>query len=447
MKLFASLAATAVASAAAHDYKICSGTTDGFGLTKVDLSPDPVPSYAELKVTFTGTPTHAFDAGSKATLTVKLLGIKLATLNFDACKDLGMKCPVPAGTEVTGTITQAPHSASPPRNERSPPSPPLTHSTRSYKIPSAVPAGLSADVELVLKDGAGASVTCVDVKAKLGSSKSSFKAVRGASYAMVDHRADFDTIFDREHVEYLYLTWAAEHAVETPQDPAEFVKRLNIFEANLKGIYRHNHNMGTTYKKAMNQFGHLTAEEFKANYLGFNRPAEPSAIPRNVFTYPSMRKQELADGVDWVAKGAVTVPKNQGSCGSCWSYSTTGAVEGAYQIKTGTLVSLSEQQLVSCDKTDSGCNGGLMDSAFDWIADNGLCTEDDYPYVQGSSTDVPACETTCTPVSGTGVASHKDVDKTEAALMAAVSGQPVSIAIEADQTAFQFYSSGAMTGK
>ena len=143
--LGAALAATATV-ASAHDYKICSGTADGFGLTAVELSPDPVPSFAELKVAFTGIPTHAFDAGSTAKLTVKLLGIKLATLDFDACKDLGMTCPVPAGKLVTGSIT--------------------------YKVPTAVPAGLSANVELVMTDGAGAAITCVDVKAKLGKAKS-----------------------------------------------------------------------------------------------------------------------------------------------------------------------------------------------------------------------------------------------------------------------------------
>merc|ERR1719408_1142551 len=88
----------------------------------------------------------------------------------------------------------------------------------------------------------------------------------------------------------------------------------------------------------------------------------------------------LADELNWVTKGAVTPVKNQGQCGSCWSFSTTGALEGAHFQATGNLVSLSEQQFVDCDtKLDQGCNGGLMDNAFEYAKTTKVMQEKDYP--------------------------------------------------------------------
>merc|ERR1712072_590679 len=106
----------------------------------------------------------------------------------------------------------------------------------------------------------------------------------------------------------------------------------------------------------------------------------------------------MGASVDWEAAGAVTPVKNQGNCGSCWSFSTTGSIEGAYQIKYGTLESFSEQNLVSCDNTDAGCNGGWMDDAFEWMKSNGgICTEADYPYTSGDTGQSGSCAQNCTP--------------------------------------------------
>lgn len=160
----------------------------------------------------------------------------------------------------------------------------------------------------------------------------------------------------------------------------------------------------------------------------------------------------LASSVNWVVKGAVTPVKDQGQCGSCWSFSTTGALEGAYAIKYGILKSFSEQQLVDCDTrgnggSDHGCNGGLMDNAFNWVGKNGgLCSESDYPYVSGTTKTAGTCKTSCSVIAGSSISRHVDVGKSDSALMTAVSQQPVSVAIEADQRDFQLYKSGVFTG-
>ena len=225
----------------------------------------------------------------------------------------------------------------------------------------------------------------------------------------------------------------------------EFVNRLEIYAANDQLINAHNAQANQTFTMAHNQFSHLTRAEFvELNNLGvrYNVPAKTGALHK-------ADRLNGATEVDWVSAGAVTPVKDQGSCGSCWSFSTTGALEGAIAIKNAKDASswtgLSEQQLVSCDTTDMGCSGGLMDTAFDWTASNGgLCSEDDYPYASGGGS-APACETGCSVYDDSAPTSHTDVDESEDALMSAVAQQPVSVAIEADQSTFQFYSSGVLT--
>lgn len=202
------------------------------------------------------------------------------------------------------------------------------------------------------------------------------------------------------------------------------------------------------YLLAHNQFSGMDEFDFiqyiiKNNY-GFNSD--------NRFTAGFNETVSLPAEVNWVTAGAVTPVKDQGQCGSCWSFSTTGALEGIYKISTGSLTSFSEQQLVDCDNfkhggKDRGCNGGLMDNAFSWISKNGgLCSESAYPYVSGNGQTTP-CQTTCSNVPKSKIQSFVDVDTTDNALMTAIAHQPVSIAIEADQKDFQLYSSGVFTGK
>jgi len=245
-------------------------------------------------------------------------------------------------------------------------------------------------------------------------------------------------LHSRGHYEQKFIDWAMEFEMDF-EDGAEFLERLEIFIENNDIIEKHNADPKNTFTLGHNRFSHMTNDEYQMKMLGATRP--PREEGREVNEFAGV---EVADAVDWVSGGAVTGVKDQGYCGSCWAFSTTGSMEGAYYLKNGNLKSFSEQQLTSCDTIDAGCNGGLMDSAFEWIASNGgICEESDYPYASGGGSS-GSCITDCTVVDGT-IPTYTDVASTDDALTAAIAQQPVSVAIQADQTAFQFYSSGVIT--
>ena len=230
----------------------------------------------------------------------------------------------------------------------------------------------------------------------------------------------------------------------------EFIQRLEIFIENVDQIEKHNADPKATYQLGLNQFSHMTLSEFQDYlHLGATRPPTLRRNPAALHTAPVDLKS-LPASVDWVAAGAVTPVKNQGNCGSCWSFSTTGSLEGAYYLKNKNLLSFSEQELVSCDSTDKGCNGGWMDDAFTWVQKNGgVTTESSYPYTSGTTGQSGSCvKSGYTNVAASAPSSYTDVTAGDVnALMSAVAQQPVSIAIQANQAAFQSYKSGVLTGK
>jgi cathepsin L len=223
----------------------------------------------------------------------------------------------------------------------------------------------------------------------------------------------------------------------------ELDKRFTIFGVNLRSILEHNLDPAQNFTMGINQFTDLTPEEFKEKYVG-GLKAKNAVYGCKPFS-SSASNAPLT--VDWRTKGAVSAVKDQGQCGSCWSFSATGAVEGAWAIVTGKLVDLSEQQLVDCATGviygSHGCSGGQMEGAFKYIVEHGQCLLAEYPYTSGVTKIEGQCQK-CTTVAH--VRSCSDVKPNDQiSLKAAVAQQPVAIAIEADTRYFQSYSSGVLT--
>jgi cathepsin L len=267
-----------------------------------------------------------------------------------------------------------------------------------------------------------------------------------AFLALAQSVLSFDTNkHPREYYEEKFVDFLAKFDIKA-KNGGHFIEMLKKFANNVDFIESHNRSpAGQRYKLGINQFAHMTFEEWGQHMRFGLAPAhEPAPL-----THQAVNGTSLSGSIDWTTKGAVTPVKDQGSCGSCWSFSATGAMEGAYQIKYGTLESFSEQNLVSCDTIDAGCNGGLMDNAFKWTKSNGgICTEDGYPYTSGTTKVDGTCnQSSCTKNTKVAPASYTDVKKnSDADFKSALDQQPVSVAIQANQPAFQFYTSGVMDG-
>jgi len=230
----------------------------------------------------------------------------------------------------------------------------------------------------------------------------------------------------------LYNKWKLDYKINV--GAAEDSVRFKIFSNNLAKIIQHNNKSGKSYRLGTNAFTHLTQEEFKATHLGFKVPKN---FRRNTTSLP---RKNLKTSVDW--RSQLNDIKDQGQCGSCWAFSAVGALEGVHSIKKGNLYNLAEQELVDCSTSygNEGCNGGLMDYAFQYAIDKkGLAAQTDYPYT--------AYDGDCQTVTARNapVTSFVDVTPNSAdALKAAINQHPISVAIEADTFTFQFYSGGVI---
>ncbi|KAK5823970.1 cysteine proteinase mucunain-like [Gossypium arboreum] len=247
-----------------------------------------------------------------------------------------------------------------------------------------------------------------------------------------------------DEVMAMYEDWLVKHG-KVYNGLGEKEKRFQIFKDNLRFIDEHNSEETHSFKLGLNQFADLTNEEYRFTYLGVKKPNKK--VSKRSDRYVQLLGQAaLPDSVDWRTKGAVAPVKDQGSCGSCWAFSTIAAVEGINKIITGDLIVLSEQELVDCDTSyNEGCNGGLMDYAFEFIIKNGgIDTEEDYPYSNHNG----RCDTYRKNAKVVSIEAYENVpENDEGALKKAVSNQPVSVAIEAGGRAFQLYQSGIFDGQ
>lgn len=369
----------------ATDFKTCSSNGQ-VSITTLTLTPS-VPIVGEnLQITLDGHTDVVLDRSTKVDITISAFGVQVATQSYGLC-DLTSQCNVPVG-DFELSLQQA--------------------------IPSQAPAGIKIDAQVSVKNGA-TTVSCVDVTTEIKAKTSEL------------------------YLEMLFNSWKEQHQKEY-HDLDTHYHRFQIFKENLAKIESHN-SRNQDVRLALNHLGDLTSQEYSDQYLNpvISRPTTSStANPRAnrlgmIYGIP--------DSVDWVAQGKVSEVKNQGQCGSCWSFSTTGSLESAYAIQNNQMITLSEQQLVDCSGSygNQGCNGGLMDQAFKYVQDHGLTTEDAYPYTAADGT----CRTDVKSVIS--LDSYVDVKANdEVALKKAVAQQPVAIAIEADQFTFQFYHTGVL---
>jgi cathepsin L len=246
-----------------------------------------------------------------------------------------------------------------------------------------------------------------------------------------------DGAFTEEEYQMLFGKFVGQFNKKYTHD--SFFYRYTVFKSNMDFIHAHNTKANASYTLGMNDMGDMTNEEFAARN-GFKHIDNSFLRSKNPMSAKDLATP-TATSVDWRTKGAVTPIKNQQQCGSCWAFSSTGSMEGAHQIKVGKLVSLSEQQLVDCSQAqgNQGCEGGLMDQAFEYVISNGgITSEKNYPYTAQDGTcmsPLPAAVTT--------LSSFTDITSgDESGILTATNIGPVSIAIEADSQAFQFYSGG-----
>ncbi|KAF8028962.1 hypothetical protein BT93_E1588 [Corymbia citriodora subsp. variegata] len=243
----------------------------------------------------------------------------------------------------------------------------------------------------------------------------------------------------------VFERWMARHG-RIYMDNLEKAKRYEIFLKNLRFVENFNKEANRSYTVGLNQFSDLTMEEFKARYTGYQATSKSlKSSTATTFKYQNATQVQYIsppESVNWVDKGVVGNVKDQGDCSSCWAFSAVGAVESMLAIKRSVFANLSEQQLIDCDKGSRGCKGGRMDRAFDYIHRHGIAYDKDYPYrgAQGN------CDEKAASASTTKIDDYYIMPVKEHWIEIAVSGQPVSAAIDGHSYEFNHYKGGVFSG-
>ncbi|CAK9148129.1 unnamed protein product [Ilex paraguariensis] len=266
-------------------------------------------------------------------------------------------------------------------------------------------------------------------------------------FSIVDHHTE--EVLSEERVSELFQQWREQHG-KVYKDTEEEEKRLENFKNSLKYVIENNtkRRSGSGHVVGLNRFADMSNEEFKEVYISkvkdpYSKKKMGQRKSMKGRSRSAMASCEAPSSLDWRKYGAVTGVKDQGSCGSCWAFSATGAMEGVNALATGDLISLSEQELVDCDPGNYGCDGGYMDIAFEYVLSNGgIDSEADYPYIGYDR----KCNTTKEKNIAVTIDGYIDVEEEESALLCAVIQQPISVGLVGSSFDFQLYTGGIYDG-
>ncbi|XP_065204943.1 procathepsin L-like [Planococcus citri] len=226
-------------------------------------------------------------------------------------------------------------------------------------------------------------------------------------------------------------------------------KRMKIYMHNLERIAKHNEHYDkgeVTYKLGVNQFVDMTSEEFEKLYL-VSKTGSNFAQHKNLRVISPLlsKAQTIPNHVNWVHEGAVTKIKDQGKCGSCWAFAAVGLLEGHFYLKNKVLEDLSPQNLMDCVRSAHGCEGGTVPKALEYVKENGIATEEEYPYEAKNGTCRYARNEHDSSRTIEKYSQVTPLDEME--LKVAVSAGPVQCSMAVSDSGFRFYEYGIYDSK